>query len=62
MRGKHVLELGAGCGLVGIALAIAGLAKSITISDGNADVFKLLKHNISTNLSNVGFLIYGLTN
>ncbi|VDN52340.1 unnamed protein product [Dracunculus medinensis] len=62
VRGKHVLELGAGCGLVGIALAIAGLAKSITISDGNADVFKLLKHNISTNLSNVGFLIYGLTN
>ncbi|VDM96230.1 unnamed protein product [Thelazia callipaeda] len=47
--GKDVLELGAGCGLVGIAVAISGCAKTITLSDGNNDVLGMIYANLEAN-------------
>lgn len=42
-KDKHVIELGAGCGLAG--LLIAQVAKSVLITDGNDVVMRLLQRN-----------------
>uniref|UniRef100_A0A0R3RTD8 FAM86 domain-containing protein n=1 Tax=Elaeophora elaphi TaxID=1147741 RepID=A0A0R3RTD8_9BILA len=49
INGSNILELGAGCGLLGIALAASGLAKNITLSDGNDGVLKVIRDNIRSN-------------
>ncbi|KAK6101682.1 putative methyltransferase family protein [Brugia pahangi] len=49
ISGNNVLELGAGCGLLGIALAAVGFVKSITLSDGNIDVLNVIRDNIQLN-------------
>ncbi|VDK62345.1 unnamed protein product [Onchocerca ochengi] len=51
INGSNILELGAGCGLLGIALAAFDCAKSITLSDGNDDVLNLIRDNIRSNFS-----------
>eukprot|EP01100_Stratorugosa_tubuloviscum_P015899 TRINITY_DN966_c0_g2_i1.p1 TRINITY_DN966_c0_g2~~TRINITY_DN966_c0_g2_i1.p1 ORF type:complete len:338 (-),score=158.53 TRINITY_DN966_c0_g2_i1:137-1150(-) len=48
--GKQVLELGAGCGLVGIALAFLGA--HVTLTDFSPDVLQQLKENIDLNFEN----------
>ncbi|VBB27878.1 unnamed protein product [Acanthocheilonema viteae] len=51
INGSNILELGAGCGLLGIALAASGFAKSVTLSDGNVDVLNVIHDNIRSNFS-----------
>lgn len=53
ISGKNILELGAGCGLLGIALAASGFAKNITLSDGNDDVLNIIRDNIRSNFPKV---------
>ncbi|MCP9259451.1 hypothetical protein DINM_002395 [Dirofilaria immitis] len=48
---SNILELGAGCGLLSIALAAFGFARSITFSDGNDDVLNIIRDNIRSNFS-----------
>lgn len=50
IRNKHILELGAGCGLVGIAIALMKTCcHSITLSDFNDTVLKNITLNIYLN-------------
>ncbi|VDK70277.1 unnamed protein product [Litomosoides sigmodontis] len=51
INGNNILELGAGCGLLGIALAASGFVKSVTLSDGNDDVLNVIRDNIRSNFS-----------
>ncbi|EFO27205.2 membrane protein, variant [Loa loa] len=51
ISGRNILELGAGCGLLGIALAASGFTKSITLSDGCVDVLNVIRDNIWSNFS-----------
>ncbi|CAG9539091.1 unnamed protein product [Cercopithifilaria johnstoni] len=51
INGNNILELGAGCGLLGIALAASGFAKSVTLSDGNVHVLNIILKNIQSNFS-----------
>lgn len=53
INGSNILELGAGCGLLGIALAVSGFIKSVTLSDGNDDVLNVIRDNIRSNFSEV---------
>ncbi|KAJ1961403.1 ubiquitin-binding SDF ubiquitin ligase complex subunit met30 [Dipsacomyces acuminosporus] len=50
IRGMHVIELGAGCGLAGFTCAALG-ATHVMSTDFNPDVLKLLKHNKEQNVS-----------
>merc|ERR1719223_2623729 len=47
VTGRRVLEVGAGCGLLGIA--VASLARSTLLTDGDEEVVENLKHNIQLN-------------
>ena len=47
--GCTVCELGAGAGLVGIAMSIGGVCSDITLTDCNSDVLKLCKLNALQN-------------
>mmetsp|Transcript_100299 Transcript_100299/g.284128 ORF Transcript_100299/g.284128 Transcript_100299/m.284128 type:complete len:367 (+) Transcript_100299:130-1230(+) len=47
VKGKHVIEVGAGCGLLGIATA--RLARRTLITDGDEEVVMNLAHNLRLN-------------
>merc|ERR1719223_1382948 len=47
IAGRRVLEVGAGCGLLGIA--VASLARSTLITDGDEEAVENLRHNIKAN-------------
>jgi len=47
--GCKVLELGAGAGLVGIAMSIRGVCSDITLTDCNDEALKLIKLNCQSN-------------
>ena len=49
IRGKHVLELGAGTGLVSIACAKYFGARLVLATDGDEDVVQTLKRNMTLN-------------
>ena len=49
IKGKRVLELGAGCGLVGLVCALALDAKSVLITDGDYQVLNNLRSNVQLN-------------
>lgn len=49
IKGKRVLELGAGCGLVGLVCALALDAKSVLITDGDYQVLNNLRYNVQIN-------------
>ena len=46
-RGKTVLELGAGCGLVGLLLARAFPVRRVLLTDITETVLDNLEHNVS---------------
>ena len=48
VRGKRVVEVGAGTGLVGLALA-AGAGARVCATDGDARVVELLRQNAGAN-------------
>ena len=53
--GRRVLELGAGAlGIAGIALAVASDAAEIVLTDGDATVVELLRHNVDRNRAKFG--------
>merc|ERR1711865_693696 len=49
VKGKTVLELGAGPGLAGLGAALFGGARSTVLTDCNKQVLRLLKHNVMLN-------------
>ena len=49
IKGKKVLELGAGCGLVGLVCALALDATSVLITDGDYQVLRNLRYNVQLN-------------
>ncbi|GAX20482.1 hypothetical protein FisN_22Hh052 [Fistulifera solaris] len=46
---KHVLELGAGCGVPGLAVATMGVASKVYLTDFNARTVNNLQHNVEIN-------------
>jgi predicted nicotinamide N-methyase len=52
--GKNVLELGAGCGLAGLAVACCTKAASICISDYPVETMRNMLHNIALNCERIG--------
>lgn len=49
LRGARVLEVGAGCGLVGLAAALVGGARCVWLSDFNERVLTNLAYNVRVN-------------
>ena len=47
--GRHILELGSGCGVTGIAVAKCVSIKSYTFSDCHNDVIEQLEMNLKIN-------------
>lgn len=54
LRGRRVIELGAGTGLTGLVVANMCAPQRLTLTDGNALVVELLRSNVATNLSAAG--------
>lgn len=48
-KNKHVLDLSAGCGLLGIAIAVLG--GNVVVSETGENQLKLLRKNVDRNLS-----------
>ena len=48
-KDRSVLELGAGCGLVGLAVSALTEAKHVTLSDCHGQVLQLLERNVDLN-------------
>ena len=48
VRGKRVVELGAGCGVAGLAAALAG-ASEVLCTDGDEEAVENLLHNVREN-------------
>jgi len=59
MEGKNVVELGAGCGVPGLATAVYGKPKSVTITDLNPETIENIQHNIGLNVSNTPAKLVG---
>lgn len=53
---KSVLELGAGCGVPGLALAMHSKPKAVYITDFNPATVRNIQHNISINSSKSGYV------
>ncbi|KAK0428450.1 hypothetical protein QR680_010813 [Steinernema hermaphroditum] len=51
LSGKSVIELGAGCGLTGIATGSLQTAKQVMLTDFDANVLVQLRHNVELNSS-----------
>ena len=49
MKGKRVLELGAGCGIPALAAAVHGSPASVAITDLNPETIDNILHNIGLN-------------
>lgn len=54
LRGKTVLELGAGCGLGGLTTVILCGAKGVCMTDVNSKTLDNLRHNINLNQAALG--------
>ena len=52
LRGKHVVELGAGTGVLGIALAARGA--DCVLTDGDMSCLDIMRRNVAVNASIVG--------
>jgi len=52
IKGKRVLELGAGTGVAGIGAVIGGAGK-VVITDGNPELLRVARINVDRNLDNV---------
>ena len=48
IEGKHLLEVGAGCGLTGFIAQQCGAA-SVTLTDGNSEVLQIINKSCSLN-------------
>ncbi|KAL7471716.1 hypothetical protein ACHAXS_012014 [Conticribra weissflogii] len=59
MEGKNVVELGAGCGVPGLAAAVYGKPKSVTITDLNPETIDNIQYNIGLNASNTPAKLVG---
>ena len=59
VRGRNVLELGAGCGAVGLSCAALG-ARHVALTDFDAGVVELLKENARNNYLRAGCDCYEL--
>jgi len=53
LKGKKILELGAGCAVPSLAAALYSEAKLILISDLNPDTVRNIQHNIHLNKTNL---------
>ncbi|KAL9182426.1 hypothetical protein ACHAXT_013078 [Thalassiosira profunda] len=49
MKGKSVLELGAGCGIPALTAAVHGRPASVAITDLNPETIENIRHNIGLN-------------
>lgn len=50
-KGKHILDLSAGCGLVGIAIAVLG--GNVIVSETGENQLKLLQKNVDHNITQI---------
>lgn len=58
-RGAHVLELGSGCGLAGLAVALHTESASVTLSDYEEGTLNNMIHNVKMNLQARGLGVQG---
>lgn len=60
LQDEDVIELGAGCGLVGIAVKASGRSRSVTLTDCNSEVLHILTENCRNNFREVTLLFFVL--